>query len=151
MSNLKFLNKKEQKDIISCLKKQWGFEDELDYVFVLNEDEKIYIVNNEAKHVDLSKLRVNALGSYFGRIDRDGFRLSIEGAQMIGPFAKKGILELGKDEVKDWMKGIDIDRDMPEKGFLIMKHGDDYLGCGKAIEGRIMNFVPKIRRLDVMQ
>lgn len=33
------------------------------------------------------------------------------------------------------------------KGFIVMKNNDDYLGCGKASETKITNFIPKSRRL----
>jgi len=34
-----------------------------------------------------------------------------------------------------------------KKGFVIMKHRDDFLGTGKASENKIGNFIPKNRRL----
>ena len=47
------------------------------------------------------------------------------------------------------MKGEDLDKEFNGKGFLIIKHNNDYLGTGKYRDGRILNFVPKTRRLNV--
>ncbi len=35
----------------------------------------------------------------------------------------------------------------PERGFLVMKYKDNFLGTGKASENKISNFIPKNRRL----
>jgi NOL1/NOP2/fmu family ribosome biogenesis protein len=43
--------------------------------------------------------------------------------------------------------GQDIDVDGSYEGFVILKHGNDYVGSGKFKEGIILNFVPKARRL----
>ncbi|RMF06600.1 hypothetical protein D6764_01915, partial [Candidatus Woesearchaeota archaeon] len=32
-------------------------------------------------------------------------------------------------------------------GFQIVRSGGDFLGCGKASQGRLFNYVPKARRL----
>jgi len=34
-----------------------------------------------------------------------------------------------------------------KRDFLIIKHGDDFLGTGKVSEEKIGNFIPKNRRL----
>lgn len=149
MQNLKFLNKKEIKNILNLIKNQWNCDIELDYVFLISEKDKIYIVNKEISKIDLSKLRINSIGLYFGTVvEGNSLRLSIEGSQFIGPKAKKNIIELNEKEFKEWMKGIDIEKDVEEKGFVIIKYKDDFLGCGKAVDKKILNYVPKARRLN---
>ena len=45
------------------------------------------------------------------------------------------------------MKGHELPIKTGKRGFLIMKHGEDFLGAGKASENKIGNFIPKNRRL----
>ena len=45
------------------------------------------------------------------------------------------------------MLGQELNINSGKKGLLVMKHGEDFLGCGKASEEKIGNFIPKSRRL----
>jgi len=146
MQNLKILNKKEIKRILSMLEKQWGFKEELNYAFLQSEKHKIYLANKEIFNLDLSKLKINSFGLYFADV-RTGIRLSIEGSQIVGKKATKNIVELNDKEAKDWMSGLDIEKQTDSNEFVIIKHGDDFMGTGKATEdGKILNYVPKARR-----
>ena len=148
MQNIKILNSKEIKKVIELVSDQWECDIELDYVFLQNNKDRIFIVNKEISGLDLSKLRINSLGLYFGEINMTELRLSIEGSQIVGPHAKKNVLELSDEEARKWMKGEDLEKEIDAKGFLIIKHGDDYLGCGKAKDKKIFNYVSKVRRLN---
>ena len=146
MQNLKILNKKEIKRIMSLLEKQWEFKEKLDYAFLETEKGKIYIANKEIFELDLSKVKINSIGMYFADA-RNGIRLSIEGSQIVGPKAKKNVIELDDNEAKLWMKGQDLDHPTESSGFVILMHKGDFLGSGNAAaDGRILNFVPKTRR-----
>jgi NOL1/NOP2/fmu family ribosome biogenesis protein len=84
-------------------------------------------------------------GIYFGTIERDGLRLSIEGSFIAGKLAKKNVIELDEESFGRWMRGEDIEADV--KGYCIVKHGSYFAGCGKG-NGRVLrNFVPKDRRV----
>jgi len=147
MQNLKILNKKETKRILAMLEKQWGFKEEMDYAFLETEKNKIYIANKEVFDLDLSKVKINSIGMYFAEAVSD-IRLSIEGSQIVGPKADKNVVELDENELKHWMAGEDIDKDTGCTGFVIIRHKDDFFGTGKATaEGKILNFVPKVRRM----
>ena len=148
MQNLSILNKKEIKKILEIIREQWGIDAELDYAFLKNNKDKIYIANKEVFNLDFKKLRINSIGMYFGQLKDNTLRLSIEGSQLIGKDAKKNVVELDKGEVRKWLKGIDLDKEADAKGFVIMKHGSDILGCGKVQEKKILNYVPKARRIQ---
>ena len=143
---LTILNTREIKEITKHLVDQFGFTDKLDYVFLLSSKDKIYLAKKEVFDIDLDKLNVSSVGVYFGEIEKDGLRLSIEGSQLIGPKAKKGVVEV--DDYTGWMRGEQVDTSL-EDGYVIVKFKDDYLGCGKAKEGKVLNYVGKIRRLNV--
>ena len=150
MQNLKILNKKEIKNILELIKNQWGCDVELDYAFLINQKNKIFLANKEIFDIDLKRIRINSIGIYFGEhLNEKELRLSIEGSQLIGPKATRNVVELDDSEMKNWLKGEDLEKETNEKGFVILKHNDDYLGTGKAKENRILNYVPKTRRLSV--
>jgi NOL1/NOP2/fmu family ribosome biogenesis protein len=141
---LKILNTRGVKEIKELLEQQFGFTDTLNYVFLLTGKGKIYIANKEVFNIDLDKLNVSSIGLYFGEIEKDGLRLSIEGSQLVGPKAKKGVVEV--DDYVGWMRGEDIDCD--GEGYVIVKYHNDYLGSGRAKEGKVLNYVGKARRIN---
>jgi NOL1/NOP2/fmu family ribosome biogenesis protein len=148
MQNLKILNSKEKKQILSLIEKQWDAKLNLDYVFLQNEKKnKIYMVNKDISKIDASKIRINSLGLYLGELRNNEMRLSIEGSQLVGPKAKKNIIEI--DNPREWIKGNDLETEETANTFVIIKNGNDFYGCGKIKEGRIFNFVSKNRRINV--
>ena len=150
MQKLKILNNKEVKDILKLLYNQFGFKKELDYVFLMNQRNRVYLVNKDIERIDIDRLRIDALGLYFGEVNHGSLRLSIEGSQMIGKHANKNIVDLDKKYAELWSMGNDLDMKLEVYGFVILKHKKDFIGCGKYKEGKIFNYVPKERRLRVV-
>ncbi|MDP7179879.1 MAG: hypothetical protein QF824_01250 [Candidatus Woesearchaeota archaeon] len=150
MQNIKILNKKEIKQILSLVEQQWGPNIDLDYVFLQNTKNKIYIVNKDISKLNLDNLRINSLGLYFAELNHNQLRLSFEGAQIIGPTSKKNVLELDDNELKQWLKGEDLDKETKLKGYQIIKNKEDFYGCGKVINNKLLNHVPKIRRISAI-
>jgi NOL1/NOP2/fmu family ribosome biogenesis protein len=155
VANLATLNSKERKRIIEQLESQYGgdlsFLKAFTFLHQENRD-KYYIANEELFELPLDELKVETLGLYIGgRLKNGEIRLSIEGSQLIGPKAEKNILELSDEEFHLWIRGNDIEKETDLQGFLIIKHGDDFVGSGKPVndeqQGRIIihNYVPKTR------
>ncbi len=85
-------------------------------------------------------------GIYFGKIEKDGLRLSIEGSFIVGKLAKKSVLEVDDEKAFRWMSGENIEASV--KGFCILKWGQYFLGCGKGDGKVVKNYVPKDRRVN---
>ena len=151
MPELKILNKKEIKEILEMVEKQWDAKVKLDYGFLRNNENRIFIIAKDISKIDLSRLRLNSIGMYFCEIDKHSIRLSIEGSQIIGPNAAKNIVELNEDETKKWFKGEDLEKQCKDcSGFVILKHNKDFLGNGKYANGKILNYVGKTRRVNAI-
>ena len=87
-------------------------------------------------------------GIYFGRIESDGIRLTIEGSFLVGPKATKNVVELDDDRARRYLSGESVEiGDRGLYGWVIVKWRSYYLGSAKAKEGRLINYVPKERRL----
>jgi len=149
MQDLKILNSKEIKEIYGLIEKQWGVKIKLDYGFLRNQKNRVFVINKDISAIDTSKLRLNSVGMYFCEFDSLGIRLSIEGSQIIGPRAAKNIVELSEEETKMWFKGEDIEKECKDcRGFVIMKRDNDFLGSGKYTDKKILNYVSKTRRVN---
>lgn len=160
MQNLKILNTRDVKHILEKLEAQFDYvvsREELEYIFLMNKDNRIYLLSKDVGQIDLDLLRIDAMGVYFGELYNESIRLSIEGAQIIAQSATKGIVHIAREEMLSWIKGSDIPyEENPGNSFIIVAYHnpitqkDDILGCGKWKDGRIMNYVSKSRKLVVV-
>lgn len=151
MPELKILNNKEIKEILKLIEKQWGAKLKLDYGFLKNNKNRVFVISKDISKIDISKLRLNSVGMYFCEIDKHGIRLSIEGSQIVGPKSTKNIVELDEEETKKWFKGEDLEKECQDcSGFVILKNNNDFLGTGKYANGKVLNYVGKSRRVNVI-
>ena len=145
MLNLKFLNKKETRQILNKIKDRFGTTFSEDYIFLKNSQDKIFIISRDFAKLDTEHIRLNNIGLYVARIERAGIRLTIEGSQLIKP--TKNTLKITKQQQSQWLNGQELDIDKNLEGYLIVKSGKDFIGTGKAREGKLLNFIPKRRRI----
>lgn len=147
--NYSFIPSRDLKQFCKRIKDQYGTVPELfdELAFVQGKD-KIYIIERDAGKIDLKNIRINSIGLYIAEVKGGQLRLSIEGAQIIGPTATKNVCEISEEQLKQWFKGQDLKAEGAYSGFVILKCGNDYVGSGKYREGLILNFVPKSRRLQ---
>lgn len=151
---LKILNEKEKKELENKLNKQFGTEI-IPGTLVQKGKERIFLFSGNLTPKEIKKIEeivvVERVGIYFAKIledkNEEKIKLSIEGTQILKNQIKKNIFELPEELVDNWMKGQDLQIKTGERGILIIKHKDDFLGSGKASEEKISNFIPKNRRL----
>lgn len=145
--NLKFMKSKEVKEVLNLIYEQWGFNFESDYVFLMNEKGDVFVINRDIERIEFENLNINSLGLYFGELRHGEFRLSVDGSQIIGPNSSKNVFDISDDELKGYMNGEDIHVDKEDTGFLLVRNKDNFFGCSKVREGKMLNFFPKSRRI----
>lgn len=152
------LNSKDRKGIRQSLADQFGITelfDEDKALFCFNKKERVYLANKECFDIDRDELRTNMFGLYIGTFMIDGFRLSLEGVQLLGPQATKNVISLSKEQRDAWLKGeeITVNQNADEQHtdnvdrYLILKYETDFLGVGKKKGEKILNYLPKSRKL----
>jgi len=150
MNFLKILSSNEKQNIVDKLKKQFGVKS-VAGVFVQRGTERLFLFQGEFTQKQIYDLErtipIERVGVYFGKDQGGQIRLSIEGTHILKNQITKNIFELNDEQAELWMKGNELEIQTGKKGFLIMKYKDDFLGCGKASELKITNFIPKSRRL----
>ncbi len=147
--NFEVLNSKSVKDVMKLLQRQWGYEEKLDCGFLRKEND-IFLSTKDIGRIDLGVLNVNSVGLYFGELRHEQLRLSIEGSQIIGKKATKNVIELNEKQLQQWLSGEDLEATgtgCENNSYAIIKHGSDFFGCGRIKDGKLLNFVPKARRL----
>lgn len=150
MNSLKILNKNEKQEIIDKLNKQFGIQ-KVKGMLSMKGRERLFLFQGNLNSKQIKKLEhtipIERVGVYFAKTINDNIKLSIEGIHLLKDQITKNIFELNNEQAEDWMKGQELDIQTGKRGFLIMKHKDDFLGTGKASEKKITNFIPKSRRL----
>jgi len=155
MPSLKILNKKETQEISEKLKNQFGIM-QIPGILLRKGKERIFLFQGEATENEIKKIdsitNIERAGIYIGKIfePTDEIRLSIEGTQIFKNQITKNIFILDKKEdYEKWMNGQELQIKTNLRGMIVIKYKDEFLGCGKASEEKIGNFIPKNRRLKL--
>jgi len=144
---------KVKRDVTKYVEKKLReqFKAEVKLKFYEGGKGKIYAYRYELP--DFLRRNLVQSGIYFGRIERDGVRLSLDGCALIKN-AEKCIAELSDGEVLRWMAGEDVKIEKIEElklgvcRYVLLRWRKFFVGCGKTVRGyRIKNFVPKNRRV----
>lgn len=147
---IQILNPKQAEEIVQNLKERFGIKKIPGRIMKLGE-EKLFLFTGDSTEEEILKLEkivpVERLGVYFAKIIHDDVKLSIEGSQILKEQITKNIFSLDSEQAEKWMMGQELNLKPGMKGFAVMKYKDNFLGCGKASEDKISNFVPKMRRL----
>lgn len=134
---MEFMSKRDMKKFL----KPFGITAKETFI---KQKDKIYMVSKEIENLKEENYKLITAGVYIGKIEHQGLRLSIEGTQLLRP--EDNVLQ-----VKDlkWLEGKDIETKQKFQGFVAIKHKDDFLGSGLFKQGKIQNYVPKIRRIKL--
>jgi len=157
MQQLTILNNKEWKPFREMLVKQFGHYPSEDYAYLKTAKDKIYVINKDISKVNINNLIIDKLGLYLGEINNTEFRLSKEGAQLLGLDAQKtgvllkNVVELDREEMERYFLGADLVKNLgPDNKMILLQYERDIFGCAKYKQGKILNFLPKINRVEVI-
>ncbi|MCW1301026.1 MAG: hypothetical protein QW507_00190 [Candidatus Nanoarchaeia archaeon] len=149
MKEVRIMGHEEVRRVLEIISQRFSIEPKLNYVFLIDNRGKVFICSPDIVKLDLKPLwrRIQRIGLYFGFFESSTkFRLSVEASQLLGKIAKKNVVELTEEEALKWLNGLDLERKM-ERGIVILKYGDDFLGSGLSMGGKIKNLLPKERRV----
>ncbi len=152
INRFKIFNERDKKGVLEKLNKQFGVT-EIPGTLLSRGAERIFFYSGDLDRKGIVELEqtipIERIGVYFGKFVDEKFRLSIEGVQILKDQINKNVFELDKENADLWMSGSELNVETGFKDFLIIKYGNDFLGCGKASALKIGNFVPKSRRLKI--
>ena len=144
---MKFLNSKERKEFFRELEEEYGYGGSKDYVIAEGGKGKYYIISRDVDKILFEEMGMKQGGLYVAARMKDGLRLTMDGAMMLGPSCKKERVKLTSNEKDAWMNGENVVYRGEEHGYVIVAWKEDILGCGKIMERIVLNYVPKERRI----
>lgn len=154
---MKILSSSGKKKILEKLEEQYGISS-LPHLLIQFGREKVRAYSGSLSKEELNvldkNLRVESCGLYLLHNYGDEIRLSLDGIHILKEQISKNIIELDNSQEELWFHGKDIELEKDKakettEGFKILKHKDDFIGCGKLTsESKIIkNFMPKERRI----
>ena len=157
MQQLAILNTRDIKKIKEAVIREFGYFPEEEYAFIQNENNKLYIVSKDIAKINLKNLIIDRVGLYFAEVKNTQVRLSKEGAQLLAEAARKkkieltNVVELTAEETKAYFHGEDLPKELgTENRLILLSYNHNILGCAKYKEQKILNFLPKIHRGEVI-
>jgi len=146
------LSNQETKEILSKLNEQFGIQKIPGRLIKIGK-ERIFLFNGDFLDEQIKNLEkivfIEKIGIYIGAIflPTGEIRLSIEGTQIFKDQITKNLFEINEEKFGNWMQGEELNIKTGLRGIIVIKYKNNFLGCGKASENKIGNFIPKSRRL----
>ena len=155
---LEILSKRDKEKISELLKDAYGLGLPRCHI-IQSSKERLRIFTGDLSERELlilaNTIRLETIGLYFAFIKNENekgseFRLSFD-SSLVFKDATKNILELDEGQMKLWISGhdLDIDSDKIELvyPFVLLRYKEEIIGCGKLTQNKVLNFVPKERRI----
>ena len=143
-----FIKSNEKRRIIEELNEQFGIS-ELPYLLIESGKEKIRAFSGHLSKEEIYQIgniaKIELIGLYLLKKEED-YRLSIDATHLLKNQINKNIIEINEEQFQQWIRGKDIEIES-QKGTLVIKYKEDFIGCGKSNGEKIFNYVPKDRRL----
>ncbi len=145
------LRKAEKERVVEPLQERFGIEN-VPYLLFKTGKEKVRGFSGHLSREELQALFdcvvVEIIGLYLFKEDKhDELRMSLDATHLLKKDIQKNILEITDEQALKWLKGEDLSVEASLFGFYVVINKNDFLGCGKASQGRLINFIPKERRL----
>ena len=147
--NLSFIKTSEKRRIINQLNEQFGIT-ELPYLLIESGKEKIrgftgHLSKDEI--IWLGKIaNIEGIGLYLIKKEDDLFRLSLDATHLLGSQITKNIIDITGEQLEQWIRGRDLGI-KAQKGLFVVRYAGDFLGSGKSTSEKILNHIPKERRI----
>jgi len=146
---MKPLPNTDKKRILEKLEKQFGIKKVPQLIILFGKEKlRLYsgnLLKEELYHLN-NEIRIENIGLYFAKYENDDIRLTLDGIQIFKEQITKNILELTEEQTLEWFKGNDL-QIQTDYSWKILKHKNEFIGCGKSTGEKITNFMPKERRI----
>ncbi|MDD4352823.1 MAG: hypothetical protein PHN56_00035 [Candidatus Nanoarchaeia archaeon] len=142
------LRKREVDTIKDLLLENYGFVTPKSWMLYYLGKEKVWILKEEFFNLPLEKFNVETMGFYLCHFEHNIFRLSIQGAQIVGETATKNILDISLKDAWELLRGFDIDKETNlEATYIILRTEAGIIGVGKNHKTKILCQIKKNRRV----
>lgn len=153
---LKVIFKTEKRKLLDKLA-YYGIEN-LKYLLIHSGNEKIRAYSGILSTEELNDLNkiigIDTIGCYFFTDHGNEIRLSPEAIMLLKQDINNNVISLNEEQAQEWLVGQDINLDnlqLPNQtnGFKVIKIKEDLISMGKLSSNKLMNYLPKERRIKL--
>lgn len=145
-SSLLIIDEEWESQVWDLLFTQFGIPKLKGYRLLQSGKKRIRLASEAASTLLPDVPYTGSSGLYVGEYSPRAVRLTMDGAMLLGHYATKQIIHLTTEQAKNWMQGESIIYENKQRGYVIVYHKEDILGCGSLSQGILHSFVPKTRR-----
>jgi NOL1/NOP2/fmu family ribosome biogenesis protein len=145
---VRFLNSKQKKGFFQQLSELYGYDGPSDFVIFEGGKNKFYVISADLAKLDLAKTPISYGGLYVANDSGGDLRLTMDGAMFFGPYCTGCFVDLDKQQLDDWMRGLEIDSDLVQAQYVIARYNTMIIGCGHAANNSIKPYISKGRRIS---
>jgi NOL1/NOP2/fmu family ribosome biogenesis protein len=146
---MEIIHSSEKKQILKQLNEQFGIEQVPQALLKFGKEKiRMYSGNltaDELKVLD-NTLRIENIGLYFIKKENELLRINLDALTVLNNQIKKNILDINDEQTKQWFMGQDLEI-KSDNAYKILRNNNQFIGCGKSTGDRIVNFMPKERRI----
>ncbi len=143
-----FIKSSEKKRITEQLAQQFGIK-KIPYLLIESGKEKIRAFSGHLSKEEILQIgnitTIESIGIYFLKKE-DNLRLALDAAHLLKDQITKNIIEINESQLHDWLRGHDLNIQTSPNP-VILKFNEDIVGYGKSTSQKILNYIPKDRRL----
>lgn len=107
------------------------------------EELRVFLYSGDS----LPDLKVEWIGLHVATLSPRGLLLTIEGAQLVGPSAERGVVSVSGETAKELMSGREVKMDGYAPRQVLIESEGEFICGGSTADGVITPYVPKSRRL----
>jgi NOL1/NOP2/fmu family ribosome biogenesis protein len=142
------LRKKEVDKIKNLLLNVYGFKMPKSWLLYYLGKNKVWVLKEDFFDLTISKLNVEVMGFYLCHYERNIFRLSILGAQLVGKTATDNVLDISLKDAWNLIRGFDIDKVTNLSAtYIILRSPIGIIGVGKNHKIKVLCQIKKNRRV----
>ncbi len=143
-----FIKSSEKKFLIKQLNEQFGIT-KIPYLLIESGKEKIRAFSGSLSKDEITNLRsflnIESIGLYL-LAKESPIRLSFDAPHLLKEQISKNIIPIDEKQLNKWLHGFDLEIKKPS-GSYVISFNNDFVGLGKSNSERILNHIPKDRRL----
>lgn len=148
--NIHFIKSSEKKHITENLNQNFGIG-KIPYLLIRSGKERIRAFSGHLSKEEILQINrltnLEAVGIYFMKEENEKeIRLTLDAIHLLQDQITKNTLEISQENTLEWLRGKDLSIKTPY-GPVVLTHNFYLLGFGKSTGEKILNFIPKERRL----
>lgn len=146
----KFIKSSEKRKIEAELEELYGIDSLPEYLLIEAGKKRIRAFSGSLSKEEIMLLsravKVELVGIYLISKKDEEARLNFDAVSLLKDKITKNVLEINEEQFQNWIRGQDLELET-QRGTVVIKYKNDFIGVGKSNGEKVFNYIPKERKL----